>query len=248
MDSRVEIGRIEAIFRYPVKSMAGERLESANLGWHGFDGDRRLALRRLDDRNTSGFPWLSASSLPSLLLFAPQRAPDDAKSGNPAYVRTPDGASMPVFGAELAAEIERRLGAAVQMTHLKHGIFDDAPLSVITTDTINEIARLSGTVPDARRFRPNVVVSVRGGSPFGEGDWLGRRLFFGADENAPSIVVTQNDVRCAMVNFDPDTAHATPEVLKSVVAANNNLAGIYGTVSSVGDLAAGQPVFLSAPS
>jgi uncharacterized protein YcbX len=42
----VEIGRVEAIFRYPVKSMASERLETANLGWDGLDGDRRLALRR----------------------------------------------------------------------------------------------------------------------------------------------------------------------------------------------------------
>ena len=49
----IEIGHVEAIFRYPVKSMGGERLEVAELGWHGLDGDRRLALRRIDDR--SGF-------------------------------------------------------------------------------------------------------------------------------------------------------------------------------------------------
>ena len=41
----IEIGHVEALFRYPVKSMAGERLEEANLGWHGLDGDRRLAAR-----------------------------------------------------------------------------------------------------------------------------------------------------------------------------------------------------------
>ena len=60
----IEIGHVEAIFRYPVKSMGGERLEVATLGWHGLDGDRRLAFRRMDDR--SGFPWLSASKLPDL--------------------------------------------------------------------------------------------------------------------------------------------------------------------------------------
>jgi uncharacterized protein YcbX len=47
----IEIGHVEAIFRYPVKSMSGERLEIANLGWHGLDGDRRLAFRRVDDRS-----------------------------------------------------------------------------------------------------------------------------------------------------------------------------------------------------
>jgi uncharacterized protein YcbX len=72
----IEIGHVEAIFRYPVKSMGGERLEVANLGWHGLDGDRRLAFRRIDDR--SGFPWLTASKLPDLVRFAPQRREDGA--------------------------------------------------------------------------------------------------------------------------------------------------------------------------
>jgi uncharacterized protein YcbX len=61
----IEIGHVEAIFQYPVKSMAGERLDAATLRWHGLEGDRRLALRRMDDR--SGFPWLTASTLPDLL-------------------------------------------------------------------------------------------------------------------------------------------------------------------------------------
>ena len=42
----IEIGQIEAIYRYPVKSMRGERVDAATLGWHGIDGDRRLAFRR----------------------------------------------------------------------------------------------------------------------------------------------------------------------------------------------------------
>ena len=40
----IEIGQSEAIFRYPVKSMRGEPLLAATLGWHGIDGDRRLAF------------------------------------------------------------------------------------------------------------------------------------------------------------------------------------------------------------
>ena len=55
------IGEVEAPFRSPVKSMSGELLEVADLGWHGLDGDRRLAFRRADDRG--GFPWLSAGKL-----------------------------------------------------------------------------------------------------------------------------------------------------------------------------------------
>jgi len=105
---RMEIGHVEAIFRYPVKSLAGERLETANLGWHGIDGDRRLALRRMDDR--SGFPWLTASRLPDLLLFAPQRRDNGAHGDVPTHVRTPSGDEMPAFGEDLAAEIEVATG------------------------------------------------------------------------------------------------------------------------------------------
>jgi MOSC N-terminal beta barrel domain len=50
----IEIGHVEAIFRYPVKSMGGERLDVVQMGWHGIEGDRRLAFRRIEDR--SGIP------------------------------------------------------------------------------------------------------------------------------------------------------------------------------------------------
>src|ERR1700682_4730373 len=96
----IEIGHVEAIFRYPVKSMGGERLEVAKLGWHGIDGDRRLAFRRIDDRG--GFPWLSASQLPDLLLFAPHRGDGGAQGDLPTHVRTPRGAEIPVFAWALA--------------------------------------------------------------------------------------------------------------------------------------------------
>ena len=95
----IEIGHVVAIFQYPVKSMAGERLEVANLGWYGLDGDRRLAFRRIDNR--SGMPWLTASKLPDLLLFAPKRREDSAQADIPALIRTPDGKEMPVFGEDL---------------------------------------------------------------------------------------------------------------------------------------------------
>jgi uncharacterized protein YcbX len=249
----IEIGHVEAIFRYPVKSMAGERLEVANLGWHGLDGDRRLAFRRMDDR--SGFPWLTASKLPELLLFAPHRrehdAHEDGAQGDlrlPSHIRAPDGREMPVFGEDLAAEVGLRYGAPVQMMQLKHGIFDEASISVIASDTVREIGRLAGQRPDVRRFRPNVVIGLLRSLPFQEDEWLGGVLSFGKkdDDDAPAIAVTMRDVRCSMVNLDPDSASPAPEVLKAVVRANQNNAGVYGAVTRVGRLAVGQTILLRA--
>ena len=237
-----EIGKVEAIFRYPVKSMGGERLEAAKLGWHGLEGDRRLAFRRVDDRG--GFPWLSASQLPDLLLFAPQRREDGADL--PSHVLTPDGEEMPVFGEDLASEVGRRYGAAVQMMQLKHGIFDEASISVIAIDTVDEIGRIAARSLDVRRFRPNVVVRLMRPVPFQEDEWVGGVLSFGEGDDAPAITVTMRDVRCSMVNLDPDSASPAPEVLKAVVRVHQNTAGIYGAVTRIGQLAVGQAVILHA--
>jgi uncharacterized protein len=242
----IEIGSVEAIFRYPVKSMGGERLEVAELGWHGIDGDRRLAFRRMQIDDRSGFPWLTASKLPDLVLFTPQRREDGAQGDLPTHIRTPEGEEMPVFGEDLAAEVGRRYGAPVEMMHMKHGIFDDASISVIASDTVREIGRLAGRSLDVRRFRPNVVVRLLRSVPFQEDEWLGGVLSFGEGDDAPAITVTMRDVRCSMVNLDPDSASPAPEVLKAVVRAHQNTAGIYGTVTRTGRLAVGQTIFLRA--
>src|SRR5258706_10175157 len=180
----IEIGHVESIFRYPVKSMGGERLEAAELGWHGLDGDRRLAFRRVDDRG--GFPWLSASRLPDLLRFAPLRREDGAAGDLPTHISTPDGDTLPVFGEELAAEVGRRYGAPVQMMQMKHGIFDEASVSVIASEAIDEIERLAGRSPDMRRFRPNVAGRLTRPGAFQEDEWVGGVLSFGGGGGCPA--------------------------------------------------------------
>lgn len=237
-----KLGQIEAIFRYPVKSMRGESQDNCVLGWHGLDGDRRFAFRRLDERG--GFPWLTASKLPDLILFTPQWGKGANGDAQPTYVRTPEGEELPLFGEALAANVGQRCGARVEMIQLKHGIFDDASISVITSDTVREVCRLAGRDADARRFRPNIVVRSVRAVPFKEDEWVGGVLTFGDCDDAPTVNVTMRDVRCAMVNIDPNNGRLAPEVLKAAVAANENNVGIYGTVTRIGRLAVGQSVVL----
>jgi hypothetical protein len=229
----IEIGRIEALFRYPVKSMRGERLDAAELGWHGLEGDRRFAFRRLDA--SGGFPWLTATRLPELILYTPRL---------PTHVVTPQGEEMPLLGEALAAEVGRRHGAPVEMMQLRHGIFDDASISVITSDTVREVCQLGGRSADVRRFRPNIVVRSTRAAPFEEDGWLGGALTFGEADDAPAVAVTMRDARCAMVNFDPDGGSPAPDVLKAAIRANQNNAGVYGTVTRIGRLAVGQAIVL----
>ena len=118
---------------------------------------------------------------------------------------------------------------------------------MIAFDTVREIARLAGHSPDMRRFRPNIVVRSLRSAPFQEDEWLGGVLSFSEGDDAPAIAVTMRDVRCSMVNFDPDSASPAPEILKAVVRTNQNNAGVYGAVTRTGRLAVGQTIFLRAP-
>lgn len=161
----------------------------------------------------------------------------------PTHVRTPDGQDLDVFGHELAAEVGRRHGSPVEMMHLDRGIFDEASISVIASTTIGEVARLAAQPPDVRRFRPNILIASRRSEPFEEDGWVGGILSFGENSDGAAIAITNRDERCAMVNFDPDSARPTPDVLKAIVQVRNNQAGVYGTVTRRGSLRAGQPVF-----
>jgi uncharacterized protein len=240
----LEIGQVEGIFRYPVKSMAGERLEAVTLGWHGLEGDRRLAFRRVNDR--SGMPWLTASKLPELIRYIPLRRENGAHEELilPTHVCTPEGEEMAVSGQDLAEEVGRRYGAPVEMMQLRHGIFDDASISVIAWETVCEIGRLAGRSVDVRRFRPNFVIRLLRSAAFEEDQWVGSALAFGDGNEAPIVAVTMRDERCSMVNLDPDSARPTPEVMKAIVRANQNYAGVYGAVTRTGGVEVGQRVFL----
>ena len=236
----MEPGRISAIFRYPVKSMAGELLDAARLSWHGIEGDRRFAFRRLTDK--SGFPWLTAGKLPQLLLYKPFGLDSNTAELLPTHVCTPDGKEYELRSNELREELSSRYGSDVELMNLNHGIFDESPISVISLGTVRCIERESGRDIDLRRFRPNVVIETNSAEPFEEDRWVGRTLLFGEGNSGAALRVTMRDERCVMVNLDPDTAEVDSQVMRTVVRMNENYAGVYGTVVRAGELRVGQVV------
>jgi uncharacterized protein YcbX len=128
--------------------------------------------------------------------------------------------------------------------NLKHGIFDEACLSVISLGTVHSVEREAGRDVDLRRFRPNVVIETNNAEPFEEDRWVGRTLMFGQESNGSALRVTMRDERCVMVNLDPDTAERDSKVMKAVIRLNENYAGVYGTVVGAGELRVGQVVAL----
>ena len=230
----IHIGRVHELTRYPVKSMAGVATSSAFLGWHGLEGDRRFAFRRLDDK--SEFPWLTASRLPELLLYQPHGLEE------PTHVRTPEGLDLPIGSPELQDSVAEKFGHPLELMKLKHGIFDEASVSVINLATIAAIGGDAGQDLDTRRFRANIVIASDSTEAFLEDGWIGCRLVFG--NNGPMINITMPDPRCVMINLDPDTAKQDPRVMKAAIRLNENNAGAYATVARTGHISVGQSVSL----
>ena len=234
------LGTIREIYRYPVKSMAGEAQRVATIGWHGLDGDRRFAFRRTGD--TSGFPWLSASKLPALLCHRPYY-PSGVEGGRHIRVVTPDGEDLAGDSAELRERVAASCGGAVELMHLKQGIYDEAPLALITVATLRRLSEASGVPFDVRRFRPNILVETPDERPFAEDGWVGRSLSCGGQPESALIGVTMRDLRCAMVNLDPDTARADPRLLKATAQLNTVCAGVYGVPVRTGAISVGDGLY-----
>jgi hypothetical protein len=228
------VGRVAALWRYPVKSMAGERLDTAEISWHGLAGDRRWAFIR-DGQVRSGFPWLTVRELPELAHYRPRFADPERPDASLTLVRTPSGGELDVADSALAAE----LGAGVRVIKQNRGIFDTMPLSLLTTRTLASLGRLVGTNIAAERFRPNLLVDALGGD-FPEDAWVGLILRIGGLR----MRVDQRDQRCVMVTIDPVTLDRDPAILRVIARDRDARLGVYGSTVTPGRVAVGDPVEL----
>src|SRR5919197_1312880 len=211
-----EVGRVVALWRYPVKSMAGEALDEVEVSWHGFVGDRRWAFVQ-EDLVRSDFPWLTIRERPQMWHYTPFFAQPERPDKSPT----------------LAEE----LGGRVRLIKQNRGVFDIAPLSLITTQTVGGIAGLSGAELTPNRFRPNLLVDASGGE-FPEDAWVGAVLRIGGF----TMRVDQRDQRCVMINVDPATTERDPSILKTAGRERDTCLGVYGTTVQPGRVAVGDPV------
>ena len=218
------VGRVVALRRYPVKSMAAEELDGAEVSWHGLAGDRRWAFVR-DGQVRSGFPWLTIRERPEMARHRPFYTERARPNASATLVRTPSGGELDVADPALAAE----LGPGVRVIKQDRGVFDTLPLSLLTTQTL--AAWVAGRHrPDGGRFRPNLLVDAVG-PDFAEDAWVGRVLRIGGLR----MRVDLRDQRCVMVTIDPVTLHRNPAILRAIARERDNRLGVYGsTVDRVG--------------
>ena len=208
---------LSEIWRYPVKSLGGERLTSATLGRDGIPGDRVVHVE--DERGRV----VTSRSRPRLLLHHATLGGDDEP--------LVDG--RPWASPEVGADIERAAGAGAHLVRDESlERFDVLPLLVATDGAIASLGY------DRRRFRPNLLIG--GVAGLAERGWEGRQLHVGG----AAIRIVSLRQRCIMTTFDPDTAEQDTEVLLRIHRELDGLLALDCDVLQSGTLAVGDLVTL----
>lgn len=258
------IGKVDSLWRYPVKSMRCESLREAFLGFAGIHGDRVFAIR--SSVSPKGFPYLTAREQRKLLSCQPRfRHPErsvlpanlgDAEAFAPGAgltpaptkaadflldVELPTGESLAIDDPALLHALREGVPGAPELTLVRseRAITDCRPVSLISKQTVRQLGDEVGTHLDARRFRANLYVDLNGAGGFSEDAFVGRSLRLGAEA---VIAILRRDTRCAMITFDPDTGASNPAVLKRVTQMHEGKAGVYAAVLVEGIVRLGDAV------
>lgn len=238
------MGQVAALWRYPVKSLVGERLSGAHVDARGLDGDRLWSVRDPDGKLGSGKSTRRFRRMDGLLALSAEY------DGAVPVVRFPDGRTLrgddPAVHAALSAHVGRPVSLAREQT-VSH--FDEGPLHLVTTATLARLERARGEAVDPRRLRPNLVVST-GADDHGtagredgwvEDGWVGRRVRVGE-----RLVLRIRDrmPRCVMVNLPQIGLGADRHLLAQITQANDGALGVVADVEQPGPVSLGDPLRL----
>lgn len=258
------VGKVDSLWRYPVKSMRGEEIDEAFIGFSGVYGDRLFAFK--DASAMAGFPYLTGREKQGMLLYRPRfRHPDKAaKPINLAEAENLAPGATPIFAVadEFALDVELPSGETLAIDdpalieRLTDGLSDEHVLSLLRSDraftdcrpvslfslqTVGQLGKEVGSDLDKRSFRANIYVDLDGADGFAENDFMGKTLQIGSKA---ALSVVERDPRCMMITFDPDTGESNPEILKRVVKGHDGKAGIYGAVLVEGTVRPGDEIKL----
>lgn len=257
------IGTVDSLWRYPVKSMAGEELHEVFVGFAGIYGDRVFAFR--SSASPKGFPYLTSREQRKLLQYRPRfRASDKAArpvnlaeaesippGATPVYadaedlmvdVAAPTGETFAIDDPALLKMLREGVSGSPELTLMQseRALTDCRPVSLFSLQTVKQLGEEVGTAIDKRRFRANIYLDLN--TPgFAENDWIGRSIRLGSKV---VVSVIDRDPRCVMITLDPDSSEAKPEILKQVAQAHNGNAGLYAVVLVEGTLRKGDAVEL----
>ncbi len=226
------VGTVESVWRYPVKSMRGEKLDEMFAGYAGIYGDRLFAFESA--ASPKGFPFFTGRELRQLVRYRPRfRFPEKAArpinqveaetlspsinpiSATPAElmvdVEAPDGRTFAIDDPTLIETLRAGLDDKHQLTLLRsdRAMTDCRPVSIFAVQTAKKLGEETGTTVDKRRFRANIYLDLNSADGFAEDQFVGKTLRIGSKV---VIAILQRDGRCMMITLDPDTAEKSPAI------------------------------------
>jgi uncharacterized protein len=218
------------LWRYPVKSLLGERLERVEVDMRGVHDDRRFAVTDGDGKLGSGKTSRRFRLLKG--LFDLSARTEDGRT----LVALPDGRELLVGDPGLDEFLSERYGDRLSVSEesaVPH--HDAAPLHLLTTASLAWLQeRLPDSEIDRRRFRPNVLLEVEGAQLVEDG-WVGRRFALGGTV----VRIADRAERCVMTTNRQDGLPQDPAILAAITKLNDICLGVFGTVERPGSIAVG---------
>ena len=220
--------KIAALWRYPVKSMPGEQCSALELDARGAIGDRAFAVR------AEGGELGSAKRIDELFALGARH------DGEWPEIAFPDGRRMRGDDPGIDAALSAALGIRVRLVR-EGPYFDAEPVHIVTTSALEWLrARLPQSRIDARRFRPNLVISCAArGQP--ELSWIGRTLRVGG----ATLRISASTGRCRMTTLAQADLPSDPAVLRAISQHADVQFGVYAQVVAPGRIALGDSVILA---
>lgn len=232
------IGTVAELWRYPVKSMRGERLPAAAFDPAGMVGDRRFAV--VSTAAPIGKPLVTSRERTRMLLYQPRLEPTPV-------VVTPTGASLPLPSDDLVHTLQQELAAPEATLELEHSphkpITDVRALSFISRATLDFLAAELGASFAPQRLRNNLILELRDTRPFAEEELDGRQLQLGPGDDATLLQVHERIPRCRIVTLDPETAETDPHLLRFLAKHRQGRIAMYATVVRPGSTPERSPAF-----
>jgi uncharacterized protein YcbX len=235
-------GTVSRLWRWPVKSMAGEEVRALSVGPGGVGGDRVQAV--LHEHKGEWKP-LTAREAPGMLAWSASYPFDLDAELDPArpphaMVAAPGGERSWRWGdPDLRSALEADLGRPVKLLRDTDGVLDVPRTLLVTTEgSLRALAEELGDDIDLRRFRPNLHLDLDA-PPWIEGGWTGAELAF---EGGVRLEVIGTCERCAIPTRHPDTQVKWPGLLSHLAAEHEQNFGVLARVLAAGRVAAGANV------
>ena len=237
----LQVGRVKALYRFPVKSTAGQSLERASVTVEGLASDRRWAAYTEDGGVASGKRTRRFRPVPGLMGWASSAVDDD----DVPVLTSPEGVQYRVDDPDasdaLTSALRQRLTLRPEST-VQHR--DESPLHLLTTSSLAAVEGLLGGPVDERRFRANIIVDTGDASEFTEDEWVGADVAVGREL---VLHVGPGMPRCAMVDQPQRRVPVGRKALTPLGVHHGTELGVQACAAGSGTIRVGDVLTLLSP-